>query len=561
MGLWENTVKEAEARYAKVNRAYDDFSTGKENVGELALTGAGQAGGMLGDIMGLPVEYAASGLYSLVPNAAQQYLEGSLQNAVSSQPVQSALQLAQQYPRTTENIGNALNIASALPVVGSAIKGTNKALRGSSVAGVPNYIDNYYGTGAKEIEAIPPTKFELRLGSEYLKRRGGKGKDWTPSNPNRIQEAVGAARSIKGLANAATTGAASFLNSLTPSAKALYNETGVSKQTQKRIASLLTDPTKRNLEKAMAQAIYNSHILVQAKRKGNVSKALEDIRQYSFVTDYSPVSLKEFAKGGRKTPSTGVTSKADLEFAYKQMVRTQTPFVNGENNAALVFKVPSGTQSGDHFRDFAFKSPYKTPIAKARKTLEDTRTKVSNKNLFEALSNSPDLGTRFKLLTPTLESVEKNGIWVQSGTFVGSAVVEGGITGIAKVFPDGSMQNYMFDTHDFLEKAPLVGDLINKTLPTKMIAVSGPIYTNFKGVRKGARTKEQLEDFKDSKGRSPVTAQETGGTEEAIRLLTALAAEKPSSRGVLNETIGLLSPTGKESIREFKESYFEEEET
>jgi hypothetical protein len=67
------------------------------------------------------------------------------------------------------------------------------------------------------------------------------------------------------------------------------------------------------------------------------------------------------------------------------------------------------------------------------------------------------------------------GIWV-SGSTVGTAKVEGGVNTLYKVYPDGRIFGVMSDLHDFLEKVPGLGQGLKGALPTKVVAITPPLY-------------------------------------------------------------------------------------
>jgi hypothetical protein len=60
----------------------------------------------------------------------------------------------------------------------------------------------------------------------------------------------------------------------------------------------------------------------------------------------------------------------------------------------------------------------------------------------------------------------------------GRGKVEGGINLLMKVEPNGDVTGYMSDLHDFLEKVPVLGKALEKSLPTQVLAVSPPMQTN-----------------------------------------------------------------------------------
>ena len=547
MSLFDDTLANAERRFAAVQSAAEAQSIGEENIAELALTGAGQTAGMLGDVIGYPLELVGSFVFNRLPESAQETARGLLTSALESYPVQELQRLSEENPRTAENIGYVLNIASAIPFVGSGIrfaKNVPDAGSGNIVAGASNYIPDRYGTIPEDnLVDRPLTTFEKNLGTMIVKRREPNFKG--TNTPSGQQKAAKAARRVKGFVNWVLDSPFSALKStISPRARALYNETGLNRETQKRIAALIADPTnKRNVEKAMAQAIYNRHINRQANREGTEAAELKKIDEFAFTSPYTAVTKENFVNGVKNTKVAKVNkvTEADVEFAYDSLVKTQTP---KQGKTTMVFKVPFGTASGNHFQDFAQRAPYRTPASNVIKDILASGRKPTEQNILTGLKNHPEKGKRFKILTKNSKDAKEKGVWVQSTTFVGGSIVEGGITAVARVYPDGRFQNYMYDTHDFLEKVPVLGKTVEKVLPTKMIATSGPIFTRGKDIG----PPQAISELYPSK------------IEENVAALEAVVDLNPSAFGYAKEAVGLFGGIGKEALRETREFAREEEE-
>jgi hypothetical protein len=102
--------------------------------------------------------------------------------------------------------------------------------------------------------------------------------------------------------------------------------------------------------------------------------------------------------------------------------------------------------------------------------------------------NSPNREAGFKVLNPDVEHAKKNGLWLQS-SFVGDAVVEGGVNVITKVMPSGRAISFISDVHDFLEKAPVVGKVLGKAFPETNLAVVGPLHQDVLGTKWASKAK------------------------------------------------------------------------
>ena len=97
----------------------------------------------------------------------------------------------------------------------------------------------------------------------------------------------------------------------------------------------------------------------------------------------------------------------------------------------------------------------------------------------------------------TFEKAKENGFWV-TGSFVGNAVTEGGVNYFAKVMPNGKVMAVISDEHNFLEKMPVVGDVITASLPNRSISVTPPMHFDLKGTGKKVKS-EQPKDKVDVK--------------------------------------------------------------
>ena len=65
-------------------------------------------------------------------------------------------------------------------------------------------------------------------------------------------------------------------------------------------------------------------------------------------------------------------------------------------------------------------------------------------------------------------------------------MLKGGINGLLmKVMPNGRAVAFMSDKHDFLEKLPVVGKILEKALPRELMAISGPMHLDLMGRKDG----------------------------------------------------------------------------
>lgn len=456
----------------------------------------------------------------------------------------------QQYPYISGTIGGIADVfADPTIVAGGALTKAgqkvipNSAMKGNWAAGSPNYIEGYYGDPTPDVK---PTRLEKAIAKPILEKKGINPTD------TRIQTA---ARKGKGAAQWAAQSAMNMANDLlNPYARALYGETGINRSSQRRVENLVEKGSNRDTQKAVAQAIYNSYIPLQARRQGPLSPELQEISNYSNVQNSKKMSIETFKEGADKTSFSFTdgnktrkvnTPKKDMEFAYEYIKQA---WDLDPENTSLLFKRPTGS-SGNHLSDLAKKSPLNSKIRDAFIGLEKNKTKPNVENLFESLTqesnrikmrnqkrpkNSPNKETGFKVLNPDVEHAKKNGLWLQS-SFVGDAVVEGGVNVITKVMPSGRAISFISDVHDFLEKAPVIGKPLGKLLPETNLAVVGPLHQDVLGTKWASKAKGKAGLKQDDSRRdfSLDTDPTRRGSKEVLQDYVSV---KPSAKGVAAET-------------------------
>jgi hypothetical protein len=456
----------------------------------------------------------------------------------------------QQYPYISETVGGVADIvADPTIVVGGALNKAgqavipNSALRGNWAAGAPNYIEGYYGDPSPDVK---PTKLERALVEPILKSKGINPTD------TRVQTA---ARKAKGFAQwAGQAGINALLDTLNPAARALYGETGINRSSQRRVQNYVEKGSNRDTQKAVAQAIYNSYMPLQTRRVGPLAPELQEISNYSNVKNSQKMSLEAFKEGadetsfsftdGTKTRKVN-TPKKDMEFAYEYIKQA---WGLDPENTSMLFKRPTGS-SGNHLSDLAKKSPLNSKIRESFISLEESKIKPNVENLFESLSqearriqarnekrpkNSPNREAGFKVLNPDVEHAKKNGLWLQS-SFVGDAVVEGGVNVITKVMPSGRAISFISDVHDFLEKAPVVGKVLGKAFPETNLAVVGPLHQDVLGTKWASKAKAKA-GLEPDEARRGISLDIDPTRRSSKEVLEDYVSVRPSAKGVAAET-------------------------
>jgi len=491
------------------------------NIGEVALSGIGQATGALGDIVG-------GAAAALTPDALGigETVAKATEAVMSTAPAQAATELVLDFsdanPRAAENLGNVFNVATA-GVGGGLVKAGAAANKGAWAAGVKNYIDNFYTNDKPDVD---PTKLEKTLGSVALKLKGEKTSD---------KNVAMAGKKITGIMKWGAGGAAAAIDSLlNPLSRGLYRDTGISRKGQQAVDKLLFknngNPSDRDIDKAVAQVIYNRHIIEQSDRKGEIGNPLLEIEDFANVQGYAEDTLPNFLKGAKATKFTTPegkkvsTPKAVLVTAHDKINKAWGN--TDDPRRKVVFKEPSGGRSGDHLKDLAFKHPANKHI---RKIIAEHKGKLTVEQMWQKLKDISEKEGTFKV-SQTLDEVKKEGLWVQAG-MKGTAVVEGGVNGLMKILPNGRAIGFMSDKHDFLEKLPVVGKALEKALPNEMMAISGPMHLDLMGTKWAEQALEKA--GKPVKKRSRNRPVQRADRPEAGEVLNKYVAARPTAGSVV----------------------------
>tara|TARA_R110000803_G_scaffold4083_1_gene14002 strand:- start:19 stop:1692 length:1674 start_codon:yes stop_codon:yes gene_type:complete len=479
--------------------------------------GAGAVGDVVGEAIALP--FKAMGLG--VPAFVEEWAGNKIQGIADSNVGKATADWAKNNPKDWQKVKNVVNIMT-VGTGGSLLKKAKEANKGAWAAGQKNYIPNFYGNDRPDVK---PTIFEETLGKQGLKI---KGADATPTN------VALAGKKLKGMLNWAKDAPANIADAtLNPKSRALFAETGISRKGQKAVKDLIDNPnaTPRDLEKAAAQVTYNRHNIEQSGRKGEIGTPLLDIEDFNNVQGYKELSKESFRSGSKAT-KTNIDGKKittptkDVDKAYEYIADAWK--INPNKKTKIVFKEPSGGASGDHLKDLAFKNPVNKHI---REVISTTSGRLTVDNMYKKLLEKSKLkNSGFSVASKSSEDVAKNGLWVQSG-MVGTAVVEGGVNALYKVLPNGRVVAYMSDKHDFLEKLPVVGKGLEKSLPIDLLAVSGPMHLDIMNTKWGQKSLKK--EGKKYKERSSPTPEKRKGRKDAEDILRSYANTKPTnlSRG------------------------------
>tara|TARA_R110000744_G_scaffold40001_1_gene90841 strand:- start:10 stop:1944 length:1935 start_codon:yes stop_codon:yes gene_type:complete len=538
------------------------------NAGEIVLSAVGQGAGMTGDILGESLAALGDAFTPDVLGVGKKFdsaLESVMSTDAAKQTTEMVLDFSEENPRTAENLGNVFNIGSL--GVGNALrKRAGAANKGAWAAGVKNYIDNFYGNDKPDID---PTFLEKTLGEIALDYAGEKS---TASKTAR------AGKKVVGIMKWGVGGAASAIDSMfNPYSRALYKETGISRkgavavdklmvqsqnidkkleQLRSRKQSLVKGSAewdinkkeistgvaakKRIRDKAVAQVTYNRHLIEQSNRKGNLGSSLLEIEDFNNLQGYADDTIENFISGANATKFNTLgkthrsTAKSTLTQAYQRINKAWGN--KGKPNSKVVFKEPSGGSSGNHFSDLAAGHP---ALGSIRQVISGNKKTLDAEDFYNQLKTLANKKKSGFTINDTWADAKKNGIWVQAG-MQGSSVVEGGINGLLKVLPNGKAVGFMSDIHDFLEKLPVVGKMLDESLPNRLMAVSGPIHMDIMNTKWAEKAVTKKGETPFTKKPSPTPNKRTDRP-EAEAIIESYTNTKPSVRGVADSMDGYLA--------------------
>lgn len=406
-------------------------------------------------------------------------------------------------------------VADPLNLVGAGLFGRGlstarklsgpQSLKGNALSSAPNRIPNFYGPSG-EAQVGPVSKFlfenQEKLPGPLKRKIGAIPKEQDAAN---LMEKI---TSFGDWAMGSTADAVA--NTVSPSARALYRETGINRQTQNR-ARQAQSGVSRDERAGVAQAQANTLIADQAGRKGPVSPDMKDIQRRSYLTEPTPLKEGTYTDLVQDNKLQGTyagtgkpveISKQDLDL-IDEHVRTVwkgrdgTPIGSAKGAHIRIKASGAGNnyRTGNHHSDFARKSLVIPPMKnlfkdgplepedlwKKMKALSDANRKY-NSGLKDKYTTR-----RFVLSkkSDTWEKAQENGVWV-TGSFVGDAITEGGVNYVAKVNPSGRVMAVVSDEHNFLENVPVVGAAVTRALPNRSLSVTPPML--FDATKKAPKT-------------------------------------------------------------------------
>jgi len=477
-----------------------DYKRGEANAADLVWRAAGDTGELVGDTI-------SAGASVIIPDwvtkTAGDLMQSGVEATLDTTLAKQGLEYLADNPRVARNIEAGMGIAE-LGLPKALLEPVKRALSAAS-----NYIPNHYTPSVKNLKDMPK---EFKSLTDKLLEYKVKGVETE-------KEAFYLAQKLTGASKWAVNGVVGGINSIfNPKARALYDKHGINSSSQaivKQERALEAAARKRgdtavanrHKEKAIAQINYNKYITAQTGFKGEVSKAMDDVLESVSWGGMQPLTKKNYIDSAKKQQNTIVTkdsngqeirtnlaaSDADLSFVYEQAQKLWSMPVNKGNK--LVVKRNTGI-GGNHGSDAIAN---KNKVHKYMRKLYASDGITDPMEIYNHLKSlsKEDFPKGVVLLNKSAEDVALNGLWL-STSHVGSAVVEGGVNVMTKILPNQRAMSFVSDVHDFLEKVPVLGKVLEKALPNGEMSITPPIFSDLR-----------LPDVKKADTKGPVTSLNT----------------------------------------------------
>ena len=474
-----------------------DYKRGEANAADLVWRAAGDTGELVGDTI-------SAGASVIIPDwvtkTAGDLMQSGVEATLDTTLAKQGLEYLADNPRVARNIEAGMGIAE-LGLPKALLEPVKRALSAAS-----NYIPNHYTPSVKNLKDMPK---EFKSLTDKLLEYKVKGVETE-------KEAFYLAQKLTGASKWAVNGVVGGINSIfNPKARALYDKHGINSSSQaivKQERALEAAARKRgdtavanrHKEKAIAQINYNKYITAQTGFKGEVSKAMDDVLESVSWGGMQPLTKKNYIDSAKKQQNTIVTkdsngqeirtnlaaSDADLSFVYEQAQKLWSMPVNKGNK--LVVKRNTGI-GGNHGSDAIAN---KNKVHKYMRKLYASDGITDPMEIYNHLKSlsKEDFPKGVVLLNKSAEDVALNGLWL-STSHVGSAVVEGGVNVMTKILPNQRAMSFVSDVHDFLEKVPVLGKVLEKALPNGEMSITPPIFSDLR-----------LPDVKKADTKGPVTS-------------------------------------------------------
>ena len=344
-------------------------------------------------------------------------------------------------------------------------------------------------------------------------------------------------------------------NILVPERRALLATTGVDPTTRQVAREVLEKPkgvSGRDVSKVISQGQQSFLTQGRVGFEGPSESGLDLIRRLSYLSDtveYNPQAYNRLIK---KADALGEVSEQDVEFFSKHVGNVW----KGRGGVSLAdapsptinIKSPTSRQTGDHLYDFAFKKG--SPMNSLTKIIGPDKNPSSTEILTqlktaEKINIHPSMG---KTEEEILRNAKKNGGFYITGSYQGTAITEGGVNYVAKLTPDGKLTVVVSDENNFLENVPVVGAVIEKAMPNRVISATPPLVFDLKS----EKAKSTIAGVVDIPARQEVTSRDAG-YKSIVEDVAGLEADPRAVRGAQLQNTGVGMLVGNRLYGEDKE--------
>lgn len=306
---------------------------------------------------------------------------------------------------------------------------------------------------------------------------------------------------------------------LSPSSRAMYAETGLTKVNQARIAKALKAGDDKTAVAQAQHAVYMAHRT--GKPFDQLHPALQKVAEEMSIDGFQKIGVTSYVASANKAKKTlGGVPYATPNTVSSRLFNIATGnwgIKRGQNadKFDMVVRQPTGL-SGDFTYDAAQKA---TGVSKGR-------TIFKNRG-YEGFNNVDELKAAYEQAGIPVKSADASGIYIVNSA-ASTSYLEGGINVVTHVQPNGITNTVISDVYDFLENAPVVGK-IEDSMERSLIGITPPITYDLRKPSKAAVSKDPAiggtRNIADNQRTAPMDTSS----------LEALGDITPSTAGVVKE--------------------------
>jgi hypothetical protein len=328
------------------------------------------------------------------------------------------------------------------------------AMKGSFISSFPNYIQGRYGRTARTKEVMKSLDEGLLSGVSV--------KGITPA------KGYGAFKKGTGFAKTGVAGVRNIIkNSLSPDARALYRSHNINKGLME--SAYLSTKKNKDIE-LIHRALANAHIAEASGTVGSKTLLRNFIDRVGFQ-GYTPFKMGSYHQASKGKVRGGSSISKDesnmLEGIMGRVWENRKGISASDDPSTMVFMKRVGSQKGgNHIDDMKKLSP---DIGKIRGAFTENSKEIQKMNLDELAEFLN------KLTGKTFIPDKKTGQVWSNFSMTGTSITEGGVNIAFGIKKNGRFVASVSDEHNFLEKLPVIGKMIESSLPKRVIMMTTPV--------------------------------------------------------------------------------------